>query len=98
MVLIILIAFFSLIGLIVLHEFGHFILAKKFGVRVEEFGIGYPPRLIGKKIGEGSQGTVHLVELDNIPNVQLSIKVYPKKLLTGSNDLTQCINEIKILE
>lgn len=35
-----------------MHEFGHFILAKKFGVRVEEFGIGYPPRLIGKKIGE----------------------------------------------
>lgn len=52
MFLIILIAFFSLIGLVVLHEFGHFILAKKFGVRVEEFGIGYPPRLIGKKIGE----------------------------------------------
>lgn len=52
MALIILIAFFSLIGLVVLHELGHFILAKKFGVRVEEFGIGYPPRLIGKKIGE----------------------------------------------
>lgn len=46
------IAFFSLIGLIVLHEFGHFILAKRFGVKVEEFGIGYPPRLIGKKLGE----------------------------------------------
>lgn len=27
-------------------------MAKKFGVRVEEFGIGYPPRLFGKKIGE----------------------------------------------
>ncbi len=46
------IAFFSLITLIVLHELGHFLLAKKFGVKVEEFGIGYPPRLIGKKIGE----------------------------------------------
>lgn len=51
MVLII-IAFISLIGLIVLHEFGHFILAKKFGVRVDEFGVGYPPRIIGRKIGE----------------------------------------------
>ena len=50
--MIILIAFLSLIGLIVLHEFGHFILAKKFGVKVEEFGIGLPPRLIGKKFGE----------------------------------------------
>jgi len=52
MLLTILIAFFSLIGLIIIHEFGHFILAKKFGVWVEEFGIGYPPRLFGKKIGE----------------------------------------------
>jgi len=52
MFLTILIAFFSLIGLIVLHEFGHFILAKKFGVKVEEFGIGLPPRIFGKKIGE----------------------------------------------
>jgi len=50
--MIILIVFISLIGLIILHEFGHFILAKKFGVRVEEFGIFLPPRLIGKKIGE----------------------------------------------
>ncbi len=48
----ILIVFVSLIGLISLHEFGHFLVAKKFGVKVDEFGIGYPPRLIGKKIGE----------------------------------------------
>lgn len=52
MILTILIAFLSLIGLIILHEFGHFILAKKFGTEVEEFGIGYPPRIWGKKIGE----------------------------------------------
>ena len=52
MILTILVAFFGLIGLIVIHEFGHFILAKKFGVRVDEFGVGYPPRLFGKKIGE----------------------------------------------
>ncbi|MBZ9573007.1 site-2 protease family protein [Patescibacteria group bacterium] len=52
MILTILIVFFTLIGLLVLHELGHFILAKKFGVEVEEFGIGYPPRIFGKKIGE----------------------------------------------
>jgi len=50
--MIILIVFISFISLIVLHEFGHFLVAKKFGVRVEEFGIGYPPRIFGKKIGE----------------------------------------------
>lgn len=46
------IGLFSLISLVTLHEFGHFITAKKFGVKVEEFGIGYPPRIVGKKIGE----------------------------------------------
>ncbi len=52
MFLTIFIAFIALIGLIIIHEFGHFILAKKFGAKVEEFGIGYPPRIFGKKIGE----------------------------------------------
>ncbi|MCD6528650.1 RIP metalloprotease RseP [bacterium] len=52
MILTIIIVFISLIGLLILHEFGHFIIAKWCGVKVEEFGIGYPPRLFGKKIGE----------------------------------------------
>ena len=47
-----LLAFFSLIFLLVIHELGHFILAKKFNVKVEEFGIFYPPRIFGKRIGE----------------------------------------------
>lgn len=33
-----------LVSLIIVHELGHFVAAKLFGVRVEEFGIGYPPR------------------------------------------------------
>jgi regulator of sigma E protease len=44
--------FFSLVGLIILHELGHFLVAKKFGVKVEEFGLFLPPRIWGKKIGE----------------------------------------------
>ena len=52
MIITLIIAFLSLIALMVIHEFGHFIIAKKFGVRVDEFGIGYPPRIFGKKIGE----------------------------------------------
>jgi regulator of sigma E protease len=31
---------------VIAHEFGHFILAKRNGVKVEEFGIGFPPRLL----------------------------------------------------
>jgi len=36
--------------LVFVHELGHFLLAKKAGVKVEEFGFGYPPRAL--KIGE----------------------------------------------
>jgi len=38
--------------LIFVHEFGHFLLAKIFGVRVEIFSLGFPPKLVGKKWGE----------------------------------------------
>jgi len=38
--------------LILVHEFGHFIAAKRSDVKVEEFGIGFPPKLAGIKRGE----------------------------------------------
>lgn len=38
--------------LVLVHELGHFIVAKKTGMRVDEFGIGFPPRLFGIKRGE----------------------------------------------
>lgn len=47
------IAFFLILSILVLiHEFGHFIAAKKNNVFVEEFGFGIPPRIWGIKIGE----------------------------------------------
>ncbi|MDP2735032.1 MAG: site-2 protease family protein, partial [bacterium] len=42
----------SFLVLIVLHELGHYLFARKYGVKVEEFGIGLPPRIVGKKMGE----------------------------------------------
>jgi regulator of sigma E protease len=42
-----------IVALIVVHEFGHFIAAKLSGMRVDEFGLGYPPRALTLgKIGE----------------------------------------------
>ncbi len=38
--------------MVLVHEFGHFITAKWAGIRVDEFGIGFPPRLFGIKRGE----------------------------------------------
>lgn len=48
----VIIAILTLSVLVLIHELGHFIAAKRGGVWVEEFGIGYPPRAFGKKIGE----------------------------------------------
>ena len=38
--------------LVIAHEFGHFIVAKRTGIKVEEFAIGFPPRIWSKKRGE----------------------------------------------
>jgi len=41
------------VGLVVVHEFGHFIVARRNGVKVEEFGIGFPPRAWTKVLKSG---------------------------------------------
>src|ERR1700729_1081989 len=46
-------AFIVLIGImVVVHEFGHFAVAKLCGVRVEAFSVGFGPRLVGFKYGD----------------------------------------------
>lgn len=79
-------AFACLIALMVIHEFGHFIIAKKFGVRVEEFGIGYPPRVFGKKIGE----TIYSV---NLLPLGAFVRIYGE---TGGLDDYRSFSNLKI--
>ena len=50
------------VALVVVHELGHFVMAKFFDVKVNEFGIGFPPKLFGFKKGE-TEYTVNLVPL-----------------------------------
>ena len=38
--------------LIFVHELGHFLVAKSVGIRVEKFSLGFPPKMLSKKIGE----------------------------------------------
>lgn len=52
MLLTLLVFFIILSILIFVHEAGHFIVAKKLKIRVEEFGFGLPPRVFSKKRGE----------------------------------------------
>ena len=47
-----LVAILAFVLLIIIHEFGHFIAAKICGVRVNEFAVGFGPKLFKKKIGE----------------------------------------------
>jgi regulator of sigma E protease len=47
------VTFIIILSILVLaHEFGHFITARLSGVKVEEFGLGYPPKIFGFKRGE----------------------------------------------
>jgi regulator of sigma E protease len=47
------VAFIILVGvMVVVHELGHFTVAKLFGIRVESFSVGFGPRLFGVKYGD----------------------------------------------
>lgn len=47
------ILFIVILGVLIFaHELGHFLAAKKFKVRVDEFALGFPPRVWAKKLGE----------------------------------------------
>lgn len=52
MILTIIVFIITLLVLVLVHEFGHFLIAKKFKVKVEEFGFGLPPKIFSRKIGE----------------------------------------------
>ena len=61
--LLLIIGLLLFIGLVVVHEFGHFIMARRSGVMVEEFGIGFPPRLYKHKTKGGWLFTINLLPL-----------------------------------
>jgi regulator of sigma E protease len=57
------VVFIIILGvLIFVHELGHFLFAKKFGVRVDEFSVGFPPR-IWSKIKNGTKYTLGLIPI-----------------------------------
>lgn len=52
-ILFLIIGLLLFIGLVVVHELGHFLVARRNGVEVEEFGIGFPPRAWARKTKAG---------------------------------------------
>jgi regulator of sigma E protease len=51
------------IGLVLVHEWGHFIVARRNGVFVEEFGLGFPPKLSSKKLKSGMRLSLNWLPL-----------------------------------
>lgn len=52
-------------GLVFVHELGHFLAAKRLGIHVEEFAIGFPPRLFG--FVRDAQGKLRLIIGQKVP-------------------------------
>lgn len=54
-ILLLIVGLVLFVALVVVHEFGHFIMARRNGVDVEEFGVGFPPKMLS--LGKDSKGT-----------------------------------------
>ena len=67
-----------LVMLVVIHEWGHFFTAKAFGVKVLEFGIGYPPRAFAFYTGRTRvllDGDTQFVNMPGLESIQPGMKV-----------------------
>lgn len=65
------ILFLALLSVLVLvHEWGHYAAAKRSGMKVEEFGLGFPPRLFGKKGKDGMIWSVNAIPLGGFVKIK----------------------------
>lgn len=84
------VAFIVLVGLmVVVHEFGHFLVAKLCGVRVEAFSVGFGPRLFGVKYGD-TDYKVCLLPLGGF--VKMTGEMAEQNLQTGKSAAEQFVD------
>lgn len=90
--------------LVLVHELGHFLAAKKFGLLVEEFGFGLPPRVWGKKIGETIYsinalpfgGFVKILGEDSDVPEQNEISIVESEKISVSDEQIEVAEEIAV--
>ncbi len=88
--------FFIILALLILvHEFGHFIIAKKSGIRVDEFGLGFPPKLFGKKIGE-TEYTLNLIPFGGF--VKIFGETPDEASLTGTDSARSLVRKPRLIQ
>lgn len=85
----ILIGLVILVLLVVVHEFGHAVAARRNGVVVEEFGIGFPPRAWGKKLKNGVLFSLNWLPLGGFVKLQGEHDAADKKGDYGAATLWQ---------
>ena len=93
-----LIAIIVIVGLSLLilgHEAGHFFAAKLFGLKVDEFGFGFPPRIGAKKIGE-TEYSFNWLPFGGF--VKISGERGEFAMLEGDKDIAGTINQNPKLE
>lgn len=71
--------------LVLIHEAGHFFVAKKLGIKVEEFGFGLPPRIFGIKKGETIY-SINLLPVGGFVKLYGEDKVESDKLNLSTNN------------
>jgi regulator of sigma E protease len=69
-VILLIVGLLLFVSLVVIHEFGHFIAARRGGVGIEEFGIFFPPRLFHRKTKAGWVFSVNLLPLGGYVKLQ----------------------------
>ncbi len=85
---------FLFVCLVIVHEFGHYWAAKKSGVVVEEFGIGFPPKVWGKRLKSKMLLSFNLLPLGGFVRLKGENDSANSK---GSYGATSLKNKVKIM-
>lgn len=59
-----------LLIMVVIHELGHFLTARYFGMKVHEFGIGFPPKVWSKKTKDGMEWSINLLPIGGFVRIE----------------------------
>ena len=69
------IVFIIILGILVfVHELGHFIVARRNGIKAEEFGLGFPPRIFGIQFLQGKDKQ-KISEIESVEVKTLDMKM-----------------------